>query len=66
MNDTKTNNRYFADVRVDFRVYFDDDGGNDVSDQAIDALLLAVDLPNRDGECETFGISVITTEKVTL
>lgn len=56
--------RYFADVRVDIRVYFDDDGELDLRDQAVEALELAASLPDDEGECETGGIEVICIEKV--
>lgn len=54
--------RYYADVRIDVRVYFDDDGEFDVRDQAIDAVKDRMSLPDDDGECETCGIEVLRVE----
>jgi len=51
--------RCYADLRIDVRVYFDDDGENDIRDQAVDALKDRISLPDDDEECETSNIELL-------
>lgn len=57
------NTRCYADLRVDVRVYFDDDGEFDLKDQAIEALDAQMSLPDDEGECEVGGIEVLRVER---
>lgn len=51
--------RYYADLRVDVRVYFTDNGEDDLNDQAVEALDAAMIVPDEEGVCEGGGIEVI-------
>ena len=46
---------HFADINILVRVYFNDDGGNDLGDQALDAAASEISL----GELESYGMEIV-------
>jgi hypothetical protein len=51
--------RYFADVKICLRVYFEDSGLDNLTDQAVEAVDCLVGIREQEGELEDNGIEVI-------
>ena len=54
----------YADIRANYRIYFDDNGEDDLATQAIEAATDYELWPDEAGECETNGIEVLRVEKL--
>ncbi len=54
---------HYADCRIDVRVYFVDNGTDDLRDQAIEALEYRSLIPDDPGDCENNGVQVLLVEK---
>ena len=53
---------YFADCRIDVRVYFEDNGQDALPDQVIEALEDRSLIPDDPGDCEFNGAQVLLVE----
>lgn len=47
--------RKYADVRVNFTVFFDDDGVTDLMDQAFEAVIDQLNFPSYQADIEVIG-----------
>lgn len=57
---------HYADCRINVRVYFTDNGTDDLRDQAVEALEDRSLIPDDPGDCDNSGIEVICVEPARL